>query len=376
MTESPRVLHLVASLGHDGAGVRNAVQSLSKAQEAAGATVRVIGLLAEGKPLAKVDDWCGAEAIGLRVYGPKSFGFAPRMISEVISFKPDIIHVHGLWLYSNLLAMVLAVFASIPYVVSTHGMLSRAALDVSSRRKVIAGILYAKRFLKRAHFVHSTSRAETEDIEKYATSCRVMELSHGVDRLEPREVSDVPHKRRVLFVGRKSSIKRLDLLIDAWSRLECEFTDWDLLIVGPEGDESDSSLSVHAQNVGACRVRFEHERNGEGLWEIYRSSDLLCLVSESENFGLVVAEALMLKVPVLVTDNLPWWQVREKECGLSVCCTVQGIRDGLRELMLLDDHQRYLMGSNGRAWMINEFSWDRIAIDSLRSYGFVIEQTS
>jgi glycosyltransferase involved in cell wall biosynthesis len=44
----------------------------------------------------------------------------------------------------------------------------------------------------------------------------------------------------------------------------------------------------------------------EKLNGILRSADIMVLPTYSENFGIVVAEALALGVPVITTTGTPW----------------------------------------------------------------------
>lgn len=49
---------------------------------------------------------------------------------------------------------------------------------------------------------------------------------------------------------------------------------------------------------------------------MYKSSDILILPTYSENFGLVVAEALNFSIPVITTNKTPWVDLNNKGCWI------------------------------------------------------------
>src|SRR5262249_25958656 len=101
---------------------------------------------------------------------------------------------------------------------------------------------------------------------------------------------------------------------------------------------------------------------------VYNSADLFVLPTYSENFGMVVAEALAHGVPVLTTKGTPWGHLEEQRCGWVVNATPEGILDGLN--LALSSNSRALkeMGIKGRAMARKDFAWEAIAGQFLASY--------
>jgi len=111
----------------------------------------------------------------------------------------------------------------------------------------------------------------------------------------------------VLFVGQLGGyhrFKNLDLLIKAFSRLSAEFPEWELWVVG-DGDLLDEYRRLALKLGLGSRVRFFGRINSpEELAGIYSRAGVLVLPSSFESFGMVVAEALAFRVPVIVSPNV------------------------------------------------------------------------
>ncbi len=95
-------------------------------------------------------------------------------------------------------------------------------------------------------------------------------------------------KRELLYVGRlENGAKRVDLLLRIWSRLEAEFPEWRLRIVG-DGPDAEG-LRTFAGTLGLARASFEGFRDPAPY---YRDAAIFCMTSRYEGFGLVLTEAM------------------------------------------------------------------------------------
>lgn len=75
-------------------------------------------------------------------------------------------------------------------------------------------------------------------------------------------------------------------------------------------------------------LRLVSDHHGEALERDWAWCDVLCLPTLSENFGLVVAEALQRGKRVIVTDGAPAW--KGSDCGGRLLY-VKGYRNGDEE---------------------------------------------
>jgi glycosyltransferase involved in cell wall biosynthesis len=105
-------------------------------------------------------------------------------------------------------------------------------------------------------------------------------------------------------------------------------------------------------------VTFLGEVVGEAKQKLFLAADALVLPSFSENYGLVVAEALAHGVPVVAGSGTPWAELEKRGCGLWVDNSPESLAAAISRI---DTMPLQEMGARGRAWMKAEFGWDRIA---------------
>jgi glycosyltransferase involved in cell wall biosynthesis len=73
----------------------------------------------------------------------------------------------------------------------------------------------------------------------------------------------------------------------------------------------------------------------------------------------------------LTTKGTPWSILPERGCGWWVDATVDGIAQGLRQATDLDAETLQAMGAKGRALVIAEFNWKRVAEHMLSTYASI-----
>lgn len=219
--------------------------------------------------------------------------------------------------------------------------------------------------------------------------------------------------RVVLSLGRLHPLKGLDLLVSAWAEVVksslvhyCDsavvgategrdkitnvLPRWQLVIAGPDEQGTKEKLKGISEKLnlkwceseeigveGDTDIIFMEPVHGEKKWALMQRADIFVLPSRSENFGMVVGEALSCGVPVVTTAVGPWGEGRgerslaraDKSKGLFVVETsVEGIAEGLRHMMMLSDAERKEMGLKGYEWVKHEFNWGAVAKKMVAAY--------
>jgi glycosyltransferase involved in cell wall biosynthesis len=180
-------------------------------------------------------------------------------------------------------------------------------------KKALAGPI--ERFcLRRCDKIVATCEAEAEWIRDYlGKRCPSVEVT---DIKRFFNLSHVDHAEQVegrplhlLYLGRRHPLKGLEYLESAVAQLNAKW-----------GNRSD--LFPHLGTTGSIRLidlKVVSNAFGEEKEQAWKWSDALVLPTLSENFGLVIAEALERGKRVITTDGAPAWgenlsRVEHVEC--------------------------------------------------------------
>ena len=187
------------------------------------------------------------------------------------------------------------------------------------------------------------------------------------------QVRDSKHDlqgRHVVFMGRIHPVKGLLRLMEAWSRVSTK--GWKLILAGPDEDGHLQEVLAYAKKLGIdSQVAYRGIVEGEEKAKLLQRADLFVLPSFSENFGVVVAEALAYGVPVISTFGTPWRGLVENKCGWWVDAEPDALAGALREAMALTDEERYEMGIRGRQYA-RQFDWGQIAQKTADVYHWLL----
>jgi glycosyltransferase involved in cell wall biosynthesis len=288
--------------------------------------------------------------------------------------SPQVIHDTGIWLSTNRAAAVVAGELNIPRVVSPRGMLTGWALRHKGLKKRLAWAWYQRADLAGVRLFHATSRAEMESIRAAGLTQPVAVIPNGVEIPPERSAEGAVRKnsrRTLLFVGRIHPVKGLLNLVAAWKNLKP--SGWRVVLAGRDEMGHTAELQTAVRQAGLAQdFEFVAATEGESRWELYRDADLFVLPSHTENFGIVVAEALACSVPVVATRGTPWAGLGEQRCGWWVDIGAEPLAVALREAMALEDEARREMGRRGREWMARDFSWEGVAIRMRAVYEWIL----
>ncbi len=295
------VLHVCAGCWANGGGLSEAVAQLVLAQAQLGLSVGLVflddhpahPLLAQGQAL-------GVHLFPLhrRLRDPFFFSLALLRRLPGLVRRSQRLFLHGAWSFPIFWGARCARRAGVPYAVFSHGSLDPVRLNYGKRRKALVWRLSDRNVLRHAEWIHAASDWEAQWIRDALAPNPCPPLRRtalGVDGANFDRVPAPPRTRTFLYLGRNHPLKGLDLLLDAWrvARLD---PSWQLHIACPEPLSFPLPEGVHA--IGPLQ--------GEAKARALKSAAALILPTRSESFGLVVAEALWCRTPVLCTRGAPW----------------------------------------------------------------------
>jgi glycosyltransferase involved in cell wall biosynthesis len=120
------------------------------------------------------------------------------------------------------------------------------------------------------------------------------------DKADFRRWFAKPNEKIILFVGRMVPEKGVQVLIEAMPDILAGYNDAKLVIVG--GGHKDHLVKLAHQNGVAEKVFFTGYVDDETLLKLYNVIDVAVYPSLYEPFGIVALEAMIAKVPVVVSD--------------------------------------------------------------------------
>jgi glycosyltransferase involved in cell wall biosynthesis len=179
-------------------------------------------------------------------------------------------------------------------------------------------------------------------------------------------------ERTLLFLSRLHPKKGIEDLFRAWSSLQYAYPDWRLVVAGRGEAEYEAALHARVASMGLLRVVFPGALLGAAKSSAYREADLFVLPTHSENFGMVVAEALAHACPAVVSREAPWAGLERERCGWWSGRDAGALAAALADAMALPDGVRDEMGQRGRAWMAREFGWDAVAGRMAQAYRWIL----
>jgi len=136
-------------------------------------------------------------------------------------------------------------------------------------------------------------------------------MPHGIDlppvvdgaRMALRQALGVPADRKlVVFMSRFHEKKAFELLLAACARAGETF---DLVLAGTGDEAYVETLKQQVASAGLnARVHWSGFVQGDAKWRLLQGGDVFVLPSHSENFGIVVVEALACGLPVIISDQV------------------------------------------------------------------------
>ena len=300
-----------------------------------------------------------------------SNNFAKSLEKEIL--QNDIIHINTIWTWPSHNASQIAKKYKKPIVLSPHGMLYPQALKVSAWKKKLIAPFFVNKDLNSASCIHATSEEEARHIRDYGVTIPIAIIPNCICMNDFPSQRNVPNKvRKFGFVGRLNPIKNIDLLIEAWIKLDEKTSGAELIIIGDGEPEYVDYLKKIAVQRKLNNILFHGFLSGVELKSAIANLDFHILPSKSENFGMVVAEALACGVPSITSKGTPWESLVINNAGWWIEADVNTIAYTLSQCLNIDESLRLSMGKNGYNFVNREFSSISIGNKMTSLYGWLL----
>lgn len=238
-------------------------------------------------------------------------------IIDLFLFKPDIVHIHGCWRPILLIVFLIAKIKGIKITISPHGMLDPYSMNQKKIKKLIAWHLYQKYI-----FVHSDLIIVNSNLEKknFFKKIKVLKLVNVIPHGTNFDNNFRLRKKRnkifkFVFFSRIHPSKNLIKLIKIWTS-NSFYKKYSLDIYGEITDKKYfhkvKEEYLNHKNIQYKGVIKNNKQNKLSMYDIFLHP------SNSENFGLVILEALSSGLYSFINQKLYWKNLEKKGYGKMI----------------------------------------------------------
>ena len=286
----------------------------------------------------------------------------------------DVVHLHAAYSFPTIPTLLAARMLKRPVVWTPHGAFQRW----SGSRRVGLKSLWEKvcgAIASRELVLHLTSEDEVAETRARFPRATINLIPNGVEvpptlNREPRGA-----RLRLGFVGRLDPKKGIENLLAACRILkERKAPDFSLSIAGSGSSEYEAKLRGEIDRLElGNEVAMLGDIRGEEKQRMFERTDVVVVPSFTENFAIVVAEALAHGAAVIASTGTPWKEVERVGCGLWVANDPASLADAITKINSMPVAE---MGERGRRWMAADFSWEKCASEMIALYKNLVAQSA
>jgi glycosyltransferase involved in cell wall biosynthesis len=324
------------------------------------------------EPAARARGLAGADGVDVHVFPNVSNAlayhwqlFLPRGLDRWLAGHAggfDVAHLHACHNVPGATAARRLRAAGVPYVLSPHGTAPRI-----ERRRALKWLFdhtVGRGVVEGAARLLAVSDAERRQLLDLGVAGAAIEVVPNPVELEDfiaipggrfRAARRLAGRRLVLFLGKLTPRKRLDVVIDAFAALGDEGA---TLVIAGNDLGAGGDARRRAERLGVhTRVVFTGLLRGAERLEALADADVVVYPSRDEVFGLVAVEALLAGTPVIVADDSGCAEVIAATGGGRIVAQgdAAALAAAVREVMTAPD--RYQLAEADRrirAWLASD----------------------
>ncbi|KQY26676.1 glycosyltransferase [Rhizobium sp. Root482] len=380
-----KIVHVIHSIDAEGGGLQAVAMRLAAAQSLMGHDIHLVGYgdsNAKGRMFEAARAIPGFDGVYLHIMARTDsmelvLCLDGRTVLNDVLRHTDMVHLHGVWEPMLKLAASLARRAKIPYCICPAGMLDLWSLQQKAWKKRTALKLGYRKMLDEAHFIHALNADEVDLMAPLALKAPKHIIPNGVfaEEFAPlpqqglfrRDIEFADDRRFVLFLSRLHYKKGLDILAKAFRIVADACPDVDLVVAGPDGGSLAGFTALVRDLRLSDRVRIVGPIYGPAKLQAIVDAACFCLPSRQEGFSIAITEALACGTPAVITHNCHFPEVATADAGLVVALDPTEVADALIAI-LGDVAMTRRMGKNGRALVLENYTWPKIAAMTLNAY--------
>ena len=374
-----RIAHITNTIYQQGGGIAAVVANISRIQKKSGHEVEIwVFSINKVKSLRDISRGINGDLINeIKIITLKDliYSIIMSLLNRTFPLKVeinsfDVIHRHGLWSPISILNFLVKKNDN-NFFISPHGLLNKEAMQVSRIKKNIFIKLIEKvAFNKCTALIASTDFEKLEILKfKWSINKKIIIIPNGVDDIffqsetKPANQKIVNKKKQFLYLGAIERIKGVDLLVkvaEQNSHILRKYG-YSFLCIGDGNEVYKKEITDFIDDHNLHDIfKFQNGIYGMKRIDAYKESKFFISMSYSENFGITIAESLVLGVPVIVSSSLPWRFLEDIKAGIIVNPEFNSIKMGIISACKMSDKKYKEWSNNASIFSKDKYRWNII----------------
>ena len=298
--------------------------------------------------------------------------YSNNPINFILS-KSDILHIHGCWKIRLVIFFLLAKLIGVKVVISPHGMIDQNSLSQKMIKKKLALFLYQKLIFKNSDLIIVNSKLEKKNfLEVVPIVKKIMIIKHGIEiskNFFPKK--NLKKDLKFVFFSKIHKSKNLYTLLKLWEK-SFFLKKFNLNIIGEIVDKVYFS-QVNRVILNNNNINYLGSINNN-IQEKLSEYDVFIHPSKSENFGLVIYEALSSGLFLILNNKLKKKHLEQNYFAKCINFNTQSLINSIKKI--LEDKKRIKSLAYKEKcldYVKNNYDWNKISLNYLDAYSDIVK---
>lgn len=385
-----KILIVIPAIASVYGGPSKSVMELAKSIVRQGVDVDLVTSTANGN--AKLDvpkfTWIEEDSLRIQYFPYVSWGdykFSLTLTQWLYNHVKDydIVHTQAVFSLPNLPAYWACQQQKVPYIITPHGMLQPWALSYKAFKKNLFYNLLEKPAINKASGIQVLASAEKEAVKTLNVNPPLFTIPNGIfvkdfESLPPASLfldkfPETKDHKLILFLGRIDPKKGLDLLAPAFAKVHQQFPNSHLIIAGSDNVGYLPTVQGYFEELGCLNaVTFTGMLTGDMKYSALSAASIYVAPSYSEGFSMSILEGMASGLPCIFTSTCNFPEAKEAQVAKVVGVNQEEIREALW-WCLSNSEEAKEMGDRARKFILENYTWDRIAKQLIEVYRQIID---
>ncbi|MBU1148466.1 glycosyltransferase family 4 protein [Patescibacteria group bacterium] len=210
-------------------------------------------------------------------------------------------------------------------------------------------------------FIANSQTTKAKLIDHRVNADKVQVVYNGVD-LDAFASNDDFIPNSIIYIGRLVSYKNVDQLLQAVKIVKNDIPEIKLSIIGSGPKEAELKKLARELNLDSNVTFLGFVRKHQEVIDRLKKSQIFCLPSSVEGFGMVTIEALAASVPYVNSDIKPTIEITQNGKGGLLYPTgqVEKLASSLQQL--LSDPELYRQKRQEGGELVQSYGWPKLAV--------------